>query len=183
MRSVADAEDSLNQRSAQSDSTARLCRICPTRRPRSELARAAGTGAGPHDDALLERLAASVKLFTRKGSISVNRHTTPNFQRSKPCIEISRKAGCHFGSMMVPMHPTASISDPLTRARRLAAAKVYACASADYPGATTSLVFDSNGTTAVGVFVFDPSSSASPTSAFTFAEGSYQSLTLDGGIG
>jgi len=50
-------------------------------------------------------------------------------------------------------------------ARGLAVAKVYAFASVDYPGAAQSLVFDSDGTTAVGAFVFDPGSSASPTTA------------------
>jgi hypothetical protein len=56
-------------------------------------------------------------------------------------------------------------------ARGLAVAKVYAFASVDYPGAAQSLVFDSDGTTAVGAFVFDPSSGTSPTTAFTFAGG------------
>ena len=41
-------------------------------------------------------------------------------------------------------------------ARGLAVAQVYAFASVDYPGAAQSLVFDSDGTTAVGAFDFDP---------------------------
>jgi hypothetical protein len=49
-------------------------------------------------------------------------------------------------------------SPPTTPWPDLAAAKVYAFASADYPGAAESLIFDSDGTTAVGAFVFDPGS-------------------------
>ena len=62
----------------------------------------------------------------------------------------------------------------------LAVAKVYAFASADYPGAAQSYVFDSDGTTAVGAFIFDPGSGTSPTTAFTFAGGVYQILTVPG---
>jgi len=65
-------------------------------------------------------------------------------------------------------------------ARALAVAKVYAYASVDYPGASQSLVFDTDGTTAVGGFVFDPGSATSPTAAFTFAGGSYQALKSRG---
>lgn len=42
----------------------------------------------------------------------------------------------------------------------LAFANVYTFASADYPGAAESAVWDSNGTTAVGVFIFNPSTPA-----------------------
>lgn len=49
--------------------------------------------------------------------------------------------------------------------RGLAVAKVYAFASADYPGAAQSLLFDNDGTTAVGAFVVDPSSGTTPTTA------------------
>jgi hypothetical protein len=52
---------------------------------------------------------------------------------------------------------------------------VYAFASVDYPGAAQSLVFDSDGTTAVGGFVFDPGSGTSPATAFTFTGGSTRS--------
>ena len=52
-------------------------------------------------------------------------------------------------------------------ARALAVAKVYAYASVDYPGAAQSLVFDTDGTTAVGAFVFDPGSATSATAAST----------------
>lgn len=63
-------------------------------------------------------------------------------------------------------------------AQGLAVAKVYAFASVDYPGAAQSLVFDSDGTTAVGAFVFDPASGTSPTTAFTFTGGVYQIFTV-----
>jgi uncharacterized membrane protein len=63
-------------------------------------------------------------------------------------------------------------------ARGLAVAKVYAFASIDYPGAARSLVLDTDGTTAVGAFDFDPR--IDRTAAFTFAEGVYQILTVQG---
>jgi len=63
-------------------------------------------------------------------------------------------------------------------ARGLAIAKVYAFASVDYPGAAQSSVLDSDGTTAVGAFVFDPDSAPSALTAFTFAGGVYQILTV-----
>ena len=63
-------------------------------------------------------------------------------------------------------------------AQGLAVAQVYAFASVDYPGAAGSLVFDSDGTTAVGAFDFDPS--IDRTTAFTFAGGVYQILTVPG---
>ena len=63
-------------------------------------------------------------------------------------------------------------------ARGLAVAQVYAFASVDYPGAAGSLVFDSDGTTAIGAFDFDPS--IDRTTAFTFAGGVYQILTVPG---
>jgi hypothetical protein len=56
-------------------------------------------------------------------------------------------------------------------AQGLATAKVYAFASADYPGAAQSDVFDTDGTITVGAFVFDPSNANSPTTAFTFGDG------------
>jgi probable HAF family extracellular repeat protein len=59
-----------------------------------------------------------------------------------------------------------------------AAARVYSFASADHPGAAQSLIFDSDGTTAVGVFSFDPSSAASPLTAFAFSAGGYQVLPV-----
>ena len=55
-------------------------------------------------------------------------------------------------------------------ARELAVAKVYTFASVDYPGAARSLVLDTDGTTAVGAFDFDPN--IDRTAAFTFAGGS-----------
>ena len=77
----------------------------------------------------------------------------------------------------VGVEPTAVAADDAV-ARGLAVAKVYAFASVDYPGAAQSLVFDSDGTTAVGAFVFDPASTTSPTTAFTFTGGVYQVLTV-----
>jgi hypothetical protein len=56
-------------------------------------------------------------------------------------------------------------------AQGLAVAKIYAFASVDYPGAAESAIFDSDGTTAVGGFIFDPASSTSPATAFTFRGG------------
>jgi uncharacterized membrane protein len=63
-------------------------------------------------------------------------------------------------------------------ARGLAVAQVYAFASVDYPGAARSLIFDGDGTTAVGAFDFDPN--IDRTTAFTFAGGVYQILTVPG---
>ena len=77
-------------------------------------------------------------------------------------------------------HERAAVSVEDAVARGLAVAKVYAFASVDYPGAAQSLVFDSDGTTAVGAFVFDPGSATSPTTAFTFTGGVYQILTVPG---
>jgi probable HAF family extracellular repeat protein len=57
-------------------------------------------------------------------------------------------------------------------------AKVYAFSSADYPGAAQSLIFDSDGTTALGAFVFAPGNASSPTTAFTVAAGVYQILNV-----
>src|SRR5262245_8669531 len=81
-----------------------------------------------------------------------------------------------------PARPTARAAAPAESAlaRGLAIARVYAYASVDYPGAAQSLVFDTDGTTAVGTFVFDPSSGTSPTTAFTFANGIYEILAVPG---
>lgn len=57
-------------------------------------------------------------------------------------------------------------------------AKVYEFTSVDYPGAAQTLVFDTDGTTALGAFIFDPGSSSSPPSAFTVAGGAYQILNV-----
>src|SRR2546425_4619372 len=72
----------------------------------------------------------------------------------------------------------AAVSADEAVARGLAVAKVYAFASIDYPGAARSLVFDSDGSTAVGAFVFDPGSGTSPWTAFTFRSGVYQIFTV-----
>jgi probable HAF family extracellular repeat protein len=57
-------------------------------------------------------------------------------------------------------------------------ANVYEFTSADYPGAAQSYVFDTDGTAALGAFVFDPSSASSPVTAFTVAGGAYQILNV-----
>ena len=57
-------------------------------------------------------------------------------------------------------------------------AKVYEFTSVDYPGAAQSLVFDTDGTTALGAFVFDPGNASSPVTAFTVAAGVYQILNV-----
>jgi len=75
-------------------------------------------------------------------------------------------------------HERAAVAAADAVAQGLAAAKVYAFASVDYPGAAQSLVFDSDATTAVGAFVFDPGSATSPTTAFRFTGGVYQILTV-----
>jgi hypothetical protein len=61
-----------------------------------------------------------------------------------------------------------------------AVAKVYAYARVDYPGGAQSLVFDTDGTTTVGGFVFHPGSATSPTTVFTFAGGAYQTPPVPG---
>ena len=68
--------------------------------------------------------------------------------------------------------------DPMALAP--ATARVYAFATADYPGAAVSIVFDSDGASTVGAFLFDPGSSASPVTAFTLTGGEYQILTVPG---
>jgi probable HAF family extracellular repeat protein len=57
-------------------------------------------------------------------------------------------------------------------------AKVYEFTSVDYPGAAQTLVFDSDGTTALGAFVFAPGNASSPVTAFTEAAGVYQILNV-----
>jgi len=77
-------------------------------------------------------------------------------------------------------HERAAVSTADAVAQGLAVAQVYAFASVDYPGAAQSLVFDSDATTAVGAFIFDPGSTTSPTTAFTFTGGVYQIFTVPG---
>src|SRR5690349_24855797 len=74
------------------------------------------------------------------------------------------------------IEPTIAAADNAV-AQGLAVAKVYAFASADYPGAANSLVFDTDGTTAVGGFTVDPGSNT-PLTAFTFASGAYEILPV-----
>ena len=75
--------------------------------------------------------------------------------------------------------PTAQSSKVLQQdavALGLAKAKVYKFATADYPGASQSIVFDNEGGTAIGTFTFDPSTS--PSTAFTFHAGVYEILSV-----
>src|SRR4030095_11753674 len=75
--------------------------------------------------------------------------------------------------------PTAQSSKVLQQdavALGLARAKVYKFATADYPGASQSLVFDNEGGTAIGGFTIDPSTS--PLTAFTFHAGVYKILSV-----
>ena len=57
-------------------------------------------------------------------------------------------------------------------------AKVYEFTSVDYPGAAQTLVFDTDGTTALGGFIFAPGNPLSPVTAFTVAAGLYQILDV-----
>src|ERR1700684_2089764 len=50
-------------------------------------------------------------------------------------------------------------------------AKVYQFTSVDYPGAAQSYVFDTDGTTSLGAFVYDPGNASSSATAFTMAGG------------
>ena len=68
------------------------------------------------------------------------------------------------------------IADPV--ALGLATAKVYKYATADYPGAALSGVFDTNASTAVGFLVNDPTSSTSPYLPFTLNAGVYRILSV-----
>jgi len=57
-------------------------------------------------------------------------------------------------------------------------ANVYEFTSVDYPGAAQTLVFDSDGATALGAFVFNPGNASSQATAFTVAGGAYQILNV-----
>ena len=57
-------------------------------------------------------------------------------------------------------------------------AKVYEFTSVDYPGAAQTLIFDTDGTTALGAFVFNPGNASSQVTAFTVAGGNYQILNV-----
>ena len=73
-----------------------------------------------------------------------------------------------------------ALASPEAVTQGLATAKVFAFASADYPGAALSMLFDSNGTTAVGAFEFDSTSAL--VTAFTFTGGAYEILSVPGSI-
>jgi hypothetical protein len=57
-------------------------------------------------------------------------------------------------------------------------AKVYEFTSVDYPGAAQTYVFDTDGTTSLGTFIYDPGNASSPQTAFTVAGGAYQILNV-----
>lgn len=57
-------------------------------------------------------------------------------------------------------------------------AKVYEFTSVDYPGAAQSYVFDTDGTTSLGAFIFAPGNASSSTTAFTVAGGAYEILNV-----
>jgi probable HAF family extracellular repeat protein len=65
-----------------------------------------------------------------------------------------------------------------------ASAKVYAFATADYPGAASSVAFDTNNTTIVGFLQFNPNGTAttppSPETAFIVKSGVYELLDIPG---
>ncbi len=62
-------------------------------------------------------------------------------------------------------------------------AKVYAFATADFPGAAESVVYDANASTIVGYCEFDPSSVPStPQIAFTLKGGVYQMLAVPNAV-
>jgi uncharacterized membrane protein len=62
-----------------------------------------------------------------------------------------------------------------------AAAKVYVFQTADYPGAASSTAFDTNSSTIVGFFQFDPNGTPpSPMTAFTLKGNIYQILDIPG---
>ena len=63
------------------------------------------------------------------------------------------------------------------------AAKVYQFTSVDYPGAAQTYVFDTDGTTSLGAFVYDPGNVSSPTTAFTMAGGTYEILNVPNSTG
>jgi probable HAF family extracellular repeat protein len=57
-------------------------------------------------------------------------------------------------------------------------AKVYEFTSVDYPGAAQSYVFDTDGTTSLGAFIFAPGNASSSATAFTVAGGAYEILNV-----
>jgi hypothetical protein len=61
------------------------------------------------------------------------------------------------------------------------ATKPYSFVSVDYPGAATTEVLDSNGTTDVGIFIVDPATPV--TQSFTHSANEYQILNMPGSTG
>ena len=62
-------------------------------------------------------------------------------------------------------------------------AKVYEFTSVDYPGAAQTYVFDTDGTTSLGTFIYDPGNASSPQTAFTVAGGAYEILNVPNSTG
>lgn len=79
----------------------------------------------------------------------------------------------HLGAQAKPAHSVAPGQDAV--AKGLATAKTYKFASADYPGAATSIVFDQSGTTILGVTEL-----GSTASGFTLKGANYALLNLAG---
>jgi probable HAF family extracellular repeat protein len=80
------------------------------------------------------------------------------------------------GAESTAISPDAAVAHPDT-------AKVYEFTSVDYPGAAQTYVFDTDGTTSLGAFVYDPGNASSPTTAFTMAGGAYAILNVPGSTG
>jgi probable HAF family extracellular repeat protein len=75
-------------------------------------------------------------------------------------------------STAVRARVTAAVASP-----RTATSKAYSFVTVDYPGAAATEVLDSNGTTDVGIFIFDPSV-ASVNQSFTHTGDEYQIVNL-----
>jgi hypothetical protein len=106
------------------------------------------------------------------GAIDMTQARTPTPHRREGAVP----------SSLLDLRPGPGVRRPVAPAadavaRGLAAAQVYAFASVDYPGAAISQVYDSDGTTTVGAFDFDPGGTAQ-TTAFTFSGGAYQILAV-----
>ena len=80
------------------------------------------------------------------------------------------------GARSTTISPDAAVAHPDT-------AKAYEFTSVDYPGAAQTYVFDTDGTTSLGAFVYDPGNASSPTTAFTVAGGTYEILNVPNSTG
>jgi probable HAF family extracellular repeat protein len=80
-----------------------------------------------------------------------------------------------------PKAPRRSVTAlPDAVALGLAKAKVYKFTTLDYPGAAFSSVIDTNVSTALGNFLFDPNNPSSTNFPFTWSGGVYRILTVPG---